>query len=266
MSLIMTNTLDCIILGCGPSAGVPLGGYEKPFWGDCDPQEPRNRRTRSSCYVCYKGEGILVDAGPDLRHHLLTHGLMDLKEVVITHDHADHVHGLDDVRPLYFARGKKPYPLRADPQTSQALRNHFPYLFKKTSQTLYPQIFDLLPLESRWMWHDLPCFSFPQDHGYSISWGVRFGPMAYSTDFIHLSEEALVCLENLDLWIVDCLGRTPKPTHCHLERTLMWIEKLKPKQAILTHMNHELDYKSLCQELPLHIRPAYDGMTFSIAL
>lgn len=262
----MIDVLEITVLGCGPSSGVPLAGYASPFWGNCNPSQVRNQRTRSSVYIRYKQEGILIDAGPDLRHHLLVHGLMDLKEIILTHDHADHVQGLDEMRPVFFARGKTPYTLKADEDTLKSIKNHFSYLFSDEKSTIYPKIFKGKRLASTWQWQGLECCSFLQDHGYSFSRGIRVGSVAYSTDFIHLNQQALECLQNLDVWIVDCLSLTPKPTHCHLEKTLMWIEKVKPKKVFLTHMGHELDYDTLCRSLPDTIRPAYDGLVLNVPL
>lgn len=265
-------SIEITILGCGHSGGVPLAGYEKPFWGDCDPHNPKNRRTRSSIYVKHADSGVLIDAGPDLRHHFLTHGMMELSSIIITHDHADHMHGLDDMRPVFFARDKKIFPVLADEETSKSILKSFGYLFcqkneskhKAGSMNLYPKILDCEPLLPQWRWNGLECASFDQDHGYSISKGLRFGSVAYSTDFINLDNHAISCLQDLDLWIVDCLSITKKPTHCNLDLTLSWIEKVRPKKAVLTHMGLELDYERLRKMLPQHIEPAFDGMKISI--
>lgn len=272
--------IDIIILGCGPSTGVPVAGQAQPYWGACDAKNPFNNRTRSSVYICTQGRGTLVDTTPDLRHHMLTHGLTELEHVIITHDHADHLHGIDDLRPVFFKR-QHPLSLMADAMTLEKIQKRFGYLLKNSqedknhsdnraadncssnnspSHGLYPKIFNATLLKSVWEWQGLSCQSFQQNHGKSFSQGLRFGPVAYSTDFVDLDDTALKSLENLDLWIVDCIGRTPKATHCHLDRTLMFIDKVKPKAAILTHMGPELDYETLLKELPAHVRPAYDGL------
>lgn len=263
--------IELIILGCGPSGGVPVAGYAEPFWGACDPYHPFNHRTRSSIYLKTNGKGLLVDTTPDLRQHLLKHGLIELEEIIITHDHADHLHGIDELRSVYFARGRQAIPMMADALTLFSLQQRFAYLFKVTSTLslgemgpLYPQVLEGKVLPASWEWNGLSCKSFPQDHGHSVSYGLRFGPIAYSTDFLELDDQALGCLNDLEVWIVDCIGRTPKPSHCHLEKTLGWIDKVKPKKALLTHMNHELDYETLLKELPSHVRPAYDGLTLRL--
>ena len=251
-----------IILGCGPSSGVPLVSKAGGIWGDCDPLNPKNRRLRSSFYVRYGGVSFLIDTSPDLRQQLLQNDITTVDAVLMTHDHADHTHGMDELRPLFFARGKETIPLYGDSDTLQAIQQRFGYLFGgQDKMGLYPAILTAHPLS-----RENPTVMgqrihmIPQDHGSVTSYGFRFGGLAYSTDFCALSDGACAALENLDVWIVDCLSLTPHKTHLHLEQTLFYIDKIKPKRAILTHMNHSLDYGYLDRILPPHIRPAYDGM------
>ena len=254
-----------IILGCGPSSGVPLVGYEGGYWGICDPNQPKNRRSRSSIYVEHQGISLLIDTSPDLRAQLLSNDIRHLDAVLITHDHADHTHGIDDLRPLYFCRGKKPFPLYSDGTTLRNLKSRFPYLMGEGPHSdLYPKLIDCHEIDGDFLIQGIPIQAFSQHHGTGQSWGFRFGKIAYSTDFSHLDEGVYDHLKDLDVWIVDCLSVDPKPTHLHLEKTLSLIERVKPRQAILTHMNHTLDYDTLRRHLPPSVLPAYDGMMVEI--
>jgi phosphoribosyl 1,2-cyclic phosphate phosphodiesterase len=249
------------ILGCGPSNGVPKAGYaEGPFWGDCDPNNPKNERMRASVYVEYQGVRLLVDTSPDLRMQLLRNNIYDFDAVLLTHIHADHTQGIDDLRPLVFNR-QRPFPLYADKQTLTKLQQSLPYLFHKGEIASYPKILDAHLLSGTEIQIDNATVQwFEQIHGPGRSTGFRFGNMAYSTDFNYLDNKAIEALQGLELWVVDCLSRSPRHTHNHLSLALKWIELVKPKRAVFTHMDHDLDYETLKKELPPHIEPAYDGM------
>lgn len=251
-----------LILGCGPSGGVPLAiGKKGGYWGLCDPKNPKNRRTRSSVLVKYQGRCFLIDTSPDLRIQLLAHDVPSLDGVFYTHAHADHLMGIDDLRPYYFAKGKKAIPCYAEPDVLTYLKTAFPYLFRQGELEIYPKILDPFPvLLGENLVQGISFTTFSQVHGLQNSLGFRFGNLAYSTDFKELSEEALRALQGVETWIVDCVARDEKPSHCHLEKSLYWIDQVKPKKAYLTHMNHTLDYESLRKELPSYIEPAYDGL------
>jgi phosphoribosyl 1,2-cyclic phosphate phosphodiesterase len=250
------------ILGCGTSSGVPRIGND---WGECDPADPRNRRRRASILVTLDDARILVDTGPDLREQLLDAGVSDVEAVLWTHDHADHCHGIDDLRQLFHARGA-PVAGFARRQTADSLRQRFAYAFEGkggyppvATATLLPDDMELGGIRIRIV---------DQPHGDITSAGIRFDAegksVAYSTDFHLLTEEMTALFKGVDLWIVDALRRRPHPTHAHLAQTLDWIGAVKPKRAILTHMDQSMDYETLRAELPGHVEPGYDGLEVNL--
>jgi phosphoribosyl 1,2-cyclic phosphate phosphodiesterase len=248
-----------IILGCGASAGVPAANN---YWGACDPSDPRNFRTRSSAYVEIRGTKILIDTSPDLRLQMLKNQIIDIDAVLYTHAHADHTHGIDELRMLFFHKGKKKIPIYGAEKTVHDLQRTFSYLFHQGVLEIYPAVLEPNIIEGKFTIGDTEIVSFPQRHGKDgLSTGFRIGNMAYSTDFSNLDEQALHCLQGIHLWIIDCLSIDPRPTHLSLQEALGWIEKVQPKKAILTHMNTTLDYKKTLESLPSHIEPAYDGLT-----
>ncbi len=245
------------ILGCGSSMGVPLVG---DHWGDCDPNEPRNRRLRASILVEQGPTRLLIDTGPDLRQQLLTAGVTSVTAILYTHAHADHLHGIDDVRGLNLGMGAT-IDAYADPATLKIIRERFGYVFQVLKgdyfykPTLVPKTIDG-PFEIGGM----RVQPFEQDHGFSKTLGFRIGRIAYSTDVVNLDETAFGVLDGVDVWIVDAFRIEPHITHTHLAKTLEWIERVKPKRAVLTHMSQWLDYGRLKATLPAHVEPAYDGM------
>ena len=250
------------ILGCGASPGVPILGCDCPV---CTSGDPRNTRTRSSILVEAAGAALLVDSGPDVRQQLLRHRVMRLDAVLYTHAHADHAHGIDELRALNFLTDG-PLDAWADPQTMAALKERFAYIFAEGGPEpggfwyrpkLIPNVIDG-PFEIG----GIAVASFDQDHGpgRGTTLGFRFGPVAYSTDAWELDEAAFAALDGVEVWIVDCLTEMPNPAHAHLERSLEWIARVRPKRAILTHMNHRLDYHDLVRRLPRGVEPAYDGL------
>lgn len=255
------------ILGCGSSGGVPrLGG----LWGDCDPNNPKNRRQRCSLLVEQDGPGgttrVLIDTSPDLRNQLLGAGVGTLDAVIYTHGHADHVHGIDDLRQIFFNTRKR-LPVWADGPTQERLLGGFGYVFIQPSGSPYPPILDLHTINGDvtidGAGGPITFTPFEVGHGSIDALGFRMGDVAYLPDVAEIYDAAWPVLENLDCWIVDALRRTPHPTHAHLARTLEWIEKVRPKQAVLTNMHIDLDYATLDAETPDHITPAYDGMTLT---
>ncbi|EKE10025.1 MAG: hypothetical protein ACD_16C00084G0003 [uncultured bacterium] len=250
------------ILGCGASEGVPVITGN---WGECDPKNPKNRRTRASIAVEKNGTTLLVDTSPDLRFQWLSAKLSRPDAVLYTHDHADHTHGISDLRAFtYF--NKIPIPIYADPHTLEVIKGRFDYAFP--SEELRPDIYHAFvtanvidgPLEIG----AISILPFLQGHGYSTSVGYRFEKVAYSTDVVDLDEKAFKILEGVDVWIVDCISIEPRPSHSHLEQTLKWIERVKPKWAYLTHMSLLLDYETLLKELPQGVEPAYDGLVINL--
>lgn len=246
------------ILGCGTSSGVPRVGND---WGRCDPAEPRNRRRRVSILVSHNDARVLVDTGPDLREQLLDAHVSDVAGVIWTHDHADHCHGIDDLRQLYHARGR-PVAGFARDATVETLLRRFGYAFE--GQYGYPPVVSLQVLPNHINLEGISVRTVDQPHGAISSAGLRFDAgghsIVYSTDFNDLTDEMAIMFEGTDLWIVDCLRRRPHPSHPHLEQTLRWIEQLRPARAVLTHMDNSLDYTTLLAELPPGVEPGYDGL------
>ena len=246
------------ILGCGTSFGVPRIGND---WGVCDPAEPRNRRRRVSILVEHQGTRILVDTSPDLREQLLDAGVSRLDAVIWTHDHADHCHGLDDLRAVAYARGS-PVPGFARGETLEVLRRRFDYAFEGKGG--YPSVVDGALLPDRFSVGPIEVSVVDQPHGTITSAGLRFEAdgksIGYSTDFNDLTEDMATLFEGVDVWIVDALRRRPHPTHPHLELALEWIARVRPGRSILTHMDHSLDYRTLLAELPAGVEPGFDGL------
>jgi phosphoribosyl 1,2-cyclic phosphate phosphodiesterase len=247
-------------------------------WGACDPADARNRRSRCSLMVRRRGgQGpanettLVVDAAPELRLQTSAAGARRLDALLITHDHADQCHGIDDIRAFAITQRQR-IPCWADDATRKSLLRRFGYVFQ--GQGPYPAIADLnlIPMhDTPWAIDGpsgpIPVATFEQDHGFGgKSLGYRFGGIAYSSDVVELSEASFAALEGLDLWIVDALRYTPHPTHAHVDKTLAWIERVRPRRAILTNMHIDLDYAELARRLPEGVRPAYDGLTLDVEL
>lgn len=256
------------ILGCGSSGGVPrIGG----FWGDCDPANPKNRRRRCSLLVeRFDGEAVtrvLIDTTPDMRDQLLDAGIGHLDAVVYTHSHADHVHGIDDLRQIVLNLRKR-LPVWADAPTQDALISRFGYAFVQPEGSPYPPILELHSIDGAFQIDGpggvIGFQPFEVDHGSMAALGFRIGGLAYLPDVVAIPEEAWAHLQGLDCWIIDALRRKPHPTHAHLDLALEWIARARPARAVTTNMHLDLDYATLCDELPAHIRPAFDGMVIEI--
>jgi phosphoribosyl 1,2-cyclic phosphate phosphodiesterase len=263
-------TLRFTILGCGSSGGVPrLGGD----WGDCDPANPKNRRRRCSMLIeRISGEGttrVLIDTTPDMRDQLLDAGVGTLDAVVYTHSHADHMHGIDDLRQIVFNLRRR-LPVWADGPTQEALLGRFGYAFIQPEGSPYPPILDLHsingPITIGGAGGSVILTPFRAEHGAMDALGFRIGPLAYLPDVIAIPPESWPLLEGLDCWVLDALRRKPHPTHAHLALALEWIARAKPARAILTNMHLDLDYETLCTELPSNITPAHDGLTITYDL
>jgi phosphoribosyl 1,2-cyclic phosphate phosphodiesterase len=247
------------ILGCGTSGGVPRVGN---VWGKCDPKNPKNRRRRVSIMVEEGDSRLIVDTSPDLREQLLDAQIDDLNGVLYTHDHADHTHGIDDLRGIFHSNGGVPLPVFTNKMTLDVLKRRFDYIFK--SKQGYPAICTENEIEAgqRFNVGKIEVLAFDQIHGPMKSLGFRFGKLAYSTDISDMTEEGFKALEGVDTWIVDALRYDPHPTHTHLDKTLGWIERVKPKRAYLTHMTWDMDYETLMANLPKGVEPAFDGLEF----
>jgi len=254
------------VLGCGGSGGVPLAGREPGgFWGKADPANPRNRRSRVSVLVEEAGTRILIDTSPDLRQQILDNGITELDAVLFTHAHADHSHGLDELRGLVYRRGG-PLDAYMDPRTHALLTARFAYAFasSRDPENIYPPLMQDHVIEGDFAIGPLTVRSFEQQHGPETTLGFRLGDFAYSTDASSLDETAFAMLEGVKLWIVDCLRDDPHPTHSHTEQTLEWIARVKPERAILTHMNEKLDYDDLLARCPPGVEPGYDGLVVAV--
>ena len=250
------------LLGCGTSFGVPRIGNH---WGDCDPAEPRNRRRRVSILVEHEGTRILVDTSPDLREQLLDAGAEGLDAVIWTHDHADHCHGIDDLRAIFHARGA-PLPGFARPDTLATLRARFGYVFE--GEGGYPAVVDGATLPDELTVGPIRVTAVDQPHGAITSAGLRFEAggrsIGYSTDCNELTGDMANLFKGIDVWVVDALRRRPHPTHPHLDETLRWVDALRPARAILTHMDNSMDYRTLVAELPAGVEPGYDGLEVAL--
>ncbi|MEM9354959.1 MAG: MBL fold metallo-hydrolase [Pseudomonadota bacterium] len=259
-------TIRCTILGCGASGGVPRVGGD---WGACDKHNSKNRRLR--CAALFekhdgdKSTSILIDTGPDIRAQMLSAGIRKTDAVLYTHEHADHTHGIDDLRFLAY-RMRNRIEVWANTRTRESLTTRFAYCFAGGGQKDYPPILvanTIHPPEPITITGDagpIKVIPIAQDHGHIPSLGFRIGNIAYSPDISGFQDGAEELLQGLDVWIVDALRYQPHVSHFSVDQALEWIKILKPKRAILTHLNVELDYDTLCNELPAGVEPAYDGL------
>lgn len=265
--------MKCILLGTGGSGGVPLlGGADgSGEWGNCNPKNPKNRRTRVSLYVEYQGAKLLIDTSPDLREQFLRNHLKHIDAILYTHNHADHLHGVDDVRSINFLT-KQPLHAYTSAYYAKEIAERFPYIFRDKppvmTEAFYRPVIIMHTIEVMQPFtvegFNFPIQSFYQDHGFLQSIGFRIGNMAYSVDTKGFPPESEPFLENLDVWIVDCAAYDPSPGHAYLDLTLSWIEKFKPKRTILTHLGPQMDYMILTSKLPQGVEVGYDGLTLDV--
>lgn len=270
-------TLRITILGCGSSGGVPrVGGPDGVNWGRCDPRNPKNRRKRCSILVemtdGHQFDGasavtrVLVDTSPDLREQMLLATVPDLDAVIYTHDHADHIHGIDDLRPFVLSR-RAQIDVFADRRTAASLRDRFGYCFSAPEGSIYPPILSLnefghdSALDVTGKAGTIAALPIPLQHGPIEALGFRFGNVAYTPDVSAIPDSSIPALEGLDVWIIDALRDTPHVSHFTVETALDWIARMKPARAILTNLHVDLDYGELAARLPANAEPAFDGLT-----
>jgi phosphoribosyl 1,2-cyclic phosphate phosphodiesterase len=262
-------SLEITILGCGSSGGVPRVGQG---WGACDPKNSRNRRRRCSIFLRKSDTArspsptqVLIDMSPDLRDQLLAIDVRRLDAILLTHPHADHTHGIDDVRPLVI-EARKMIDVHMDAATSTVVRGAFQYIFESPPGSGYPPLLNDrrldpgAPFSVEGPGGPLEGLPFRLRHGEIDALGFRFGDVAYTPDLNAIPDESVAALEGLDLWIVDALRYTRHPSHFSLEETLGWIERLRPRRALLTNLHTDLDFEILKTKLPPGVEPAYDGM------
>jgi len=255
------------VLGCGSAGGVPQIGRD---WGNCDPHEPRNRRRRASILVEADGARVLVDTSPDMREQLIDANVSAVDAILFTHEHADHIHGIDDVRTLNRI-SRRAIDAYAATRCLNVIGQRFEYVFTPPPLEGGKPVFfkpcltahEVAP-GTMFAAAGLDVLPFVQDHGFMTTLGFRFGDFAYSTDVVNLDGAAFAALAGIKVWMVGCLGHHPHPTHAHLDKVLGWIDRLKPERAILTHMTGALDYRRLRDTLPRGVEPAHDGMILDI--
>jgi phosphoribosyl 1,2-cyclic phosphate phosphodiesterase len=263
-------TLNFTILGCGSSAGVPRPALG---WGECDPNNPKNRRRRTSLLVERRSAEnvtrILVDTSPDLREQLIDANVDWLDGVLYTHEHADHTHGIDDLRSLFIKRRQR-IDVYLDEKTAAMMHTRFGYCFQSPPGSEYPPIVTERRLNAgtavtiAGKGGSITALPFMQEHGDIPSLGFRFGQLAYSADLSGVPAMSIPVLDGLAVWIVDALRYRPHPSHFSVDDALRWIERIKPRRAVLTNLHAELDYEVLRGKLPAHVVPAFDGMTFAV--
>jgi phosphoribosyl 1,2-cyclic phosphate phosphodiesterase len=263
-------TLTLTILGCGSSAGVPRPALG---WGRCDPNNPKNRRRRCSLLAeRSSSEGttrILIDTSPDLREQLLDAHVDHIDAVFLTHEHADQTHGIDDLRSVVLHQRRR-IPVYVDQSTAKDVMHRFSYCFISPPGSDYPPILDHHSIEAgeshtiKGKGGPLALSAFIMQHGNIPALGYRIGDAAYTPDVSDIPEQSWPSLENLDLWIIDGLRYAPHPSHFSVDDALSWIERFKPRRAVITNMHSDLDYEVLRQSLPPTVIPAYDGMQLKV--
>lgn len=254
------------ILGCGNSTGVPAIGN---YWGECDPDEPKNCRFRSSILLETEKTKIVVDTGPDFRQQLTRENIHTIDAALITHAHGDHINGMDELRIITY-RNKNLTPLYADAVTLKNLKLRFPYLFEGGNHALYPKVIDsqLVVSGEPFKVNEIPVLPFEQDHGSCLSTGYRFGDFGYSVDMVQLDDAAVEALKGVKIWVVDCAAynHIDNVVHANLETVYALNEKIGAEQVYLSSLTLGMDYQTLIKELKPGYAPAYDGLSFSITL
>lgn len=264
----MNNTpqsLDITVLGCGNSTGVPAIGN---VWGDCNPNNQKNARTRSSIAIQSKETSLVIDTGPDFRTQINRENIQHIDGVFYTHGHSDHVNGIDELRLIKY-RNQERVPVYGNIETIEDLHSRFPYLFNGWQSNLYPPVVEPVFLTDEHFGHvqqfqDISFVPFVQDHGTIDTVGYRFGNFAYSVDMWTLDDTAVNILKGIDIWLVDCAGYKNKANkvHANLDRIYELNEQIKASTVYLTSLTLSMDYETLVQELPKGYKAAHDGMRF----
>lgn len=254
------NATKITLLGTGPSMGVPHIGN---VWGRCDPNNLKNHRMRTSLFVERQRTKILIDTSPDLRAQLLAYRIEHIDALLYTHAHADHLHGIDELRGLNMLM-QKPIATYLDQETYAIIQERFPYVLTPLQGDYYYKPClnpHFITANNTFSIDSLIILPLLQDHGHSrTSLGFKMGNFAYTTDLIGFAATSLPHLYDLDLWVIGCLQKQPHATHAHLDLVYEWYERFKPKQIVLTHMGVEMDYADLQKTLPSYIIPGYDGL------
>lgn len=252
------------VMGSGASGGTPMAGG---FWGRCDPNEPRNERTRASLLVETDEATIVIDTSYDLRQQLNKYKIQKIDAVFLTHQHADHTNGIDDLKAVAYHHARK-IPVYANDYTASDIERRWSYLFEESSAGgIYKGFLEknIVTPYVPFSVGDIDVLPFEQDHRTCMSLGFRFGDFAYSVDVFNLDEKALQALEGVDTWVVDAGGYMKEPiAHANIQNIISWTERLKPRVTYITALSTHMDYKTLCEELPPHIRPAYDGLEINL--
>lgn len=250
--------MEITILGCGSSHGVPSVNCHCFV---CTSDNPRNKRTRASIFIKTKKTQILIDTSPDLRQQCLNNNIESVNAIIFTHEHSDHVAGIDDIRRL--CKYGQPIVSYMDDATFAALKIRYHYIFS-SENLMYPPLIKRKELKKQQKIGDVNVISFNQIHGLIMSQGIRINNVVYSTDLNKMPESSLTALQNLDIWILDCLRYSYTPTHLYLEKSLLLIERIKPKLAVLTHMGHDIEYEEISKMLPKNVIAAYDNLKLSV--
>lgn len=266
----MTDDLTITILGCGSSGGVPRIGND---WGACDPANPKNRRRRCSILVERQSATgkttVLIDTGPDLREQMLSANVQALDAVLYTHAHADHLHGIDDLR-MFAIRTRKRVQAYMDGATLARIQEAFGYCFRTPYGSSYPPIMEANLIEAgkvvRIDGEGGPIDFLPIEvvHGDIHALGFRINDLAYLPDVSDIPAASAGHFKGLKTWVLDCLRHAPHPSHFNLDDALRWIADMAPQKAVLTNLHNDLDYLALARELPEHITPAFDGMVIKV--
>lgn len=264
--------ITATILGCGSSGGVPRIGN---IWGDCDPSNPKNRRRRCALLITGTSPNsdtptnILIDTGCDIREQLLEHNVTHLDAVFYTHEHADHTHGIDDLRVLALNNNKR-VDVYLSERTDQSIRNSFRYCFEAPPGNGYPPILNAHTIEAgdtveiEGAGGSIPVLAFEQEHGDITTLGFRVGDVAYSCDVSGIPKQSINAVSNLHVWILDALRRKPHPSHLSFSESLIQIDRQQPREAVLTNLHIDMDYAQIESETPHNVTPAYDGMVIDV--